>query len=266
MCFCDHITIFGLQESVSLLSHSFPYSITVSPNYEITYLWFVQASSLVGVGHIAADTIFYACVCNLVGHYHIIQDRWAAAKLHHGSSASLSNEVRTLIVYHVRLDELANRMSAMYQPIMMVQFMGTSLLLCVIAYQLTLPNQELGVFFIYTFFLGGVVSQCFVYCFGGTTLYTESERLADSVYDVKWYNEPIAVQRAIIFCLARAQRPILIRTMFFAANLPTFSSVSVCNVKMILYLCMQILDNSFFFVQIISTTGSYIALLQSMSE
>lgn len=261
------------------LLHRFYYDIQTSPNYELTYLWFVQATLLVALSAVGIDTLFYACAWNLAGHFRIVQQRFAAVALcstgrrrasarndcgkmdvdddvddADNDDVGISAEFRQLIGYHGRIIDLAARLSNVYESIMLAQFLLSSLLMCMIAYQLTLvrstqhnrcaiahktvifslaqPNQQLIPFVIYTTFLLAICFQCFVYCHGGATLQVDSESLAVAIYACGWQNErSVRVRRTVLFCLMRAQRPVLIATTFFTANLTTFSSVSDTDVR-----------------------------------
>lgn len=205
---------------------------------------------MVALSAVGIDTLFYACVCNIVGHLQILQHRFSSVQLHDKTNRSLrptlSREFRKMIVYHNKIISLADSLSDVYQPIMLMQFLITSLLLCVIAYQLTLvsiayenrivniichlifqSNQGPVSFVIYVTFLLAICFQCFVYCHGGSTLEMESESLATIIYTCHWQESHCSVQRCMLLCLMRAQKPMQIRATFFSANLPLFSSVRV---------------------------------------
>lgn len=74
--------------------------------------------------------------------------------------------------------------------------------------------------------------QCFVYCHGGTRLETESTAVADALYDGRWYQAAVRTQRCVGLCVMRAQKPVIVRSVFFSANLFTFSSVRVLQITM----------------------------------
>lgn len=122
----------------------FLYDIALSPQYELTFLWFVQATVMVALSAVGIDTLFYACTWNIVGHLKIVQHRFTAVRLHEQTSR-LSQELRAIIAYHSKIISLADCLSEVYQPIMLMQFLITSLMLCVIAYQLTLVSQRIRV-------------------------------------------------------------------------------------------------------------------------
>lgn len=104
---------------------------------------------MVALSAVGIDTLFYACVCNIVGHLQILQHRFSSVQLHDKTNRSLrptlSREFRNMIVYHNKIISLADSLSDVYQPIMLMQFLITSLLLCVIAYQLTLVSISMRI-------------------------------------------------------------------------------------------------------------------------
>ena len=90
--------------------------------------------------------------------------------------------------------------------------------------------------------------QCLIYCNGGAKLHEEviylhlqlikhckiivfilffeqSVTVADAVFKSQWFYANIHTQKALGFIMRRSQKPVILKSVFFEANLTTFSSV-----------------------------------------
>lgn len=139
----------------------FIYDETKSPYYELTYLWFIQATFISACGATAVDTLFYASAFNLGGHFKAIRNRLENVNyekikfvkpMNQGIKATqkigiLKNSFEqnklyanliAAIQYHQEIYEMCQIMLDAYRPVVFMQFLISSVQLCVIAYQLTL--------------------------------------------------------------------------------------------------------------------------------
>lgn len=121
--------------------NSFVYNVNRSPSYELTYLWFIQATCICAFGTPAIDTFFYAGAFNVSAHFQIIQRH--ADRIRYGTNGGYISwlQLRELRAYHQRTIDLAQYLTQTYQPILLVHFAVSSVQICAIAYQLTLVNN-----------------------------------------------------------------------------------------------------------------------------
>lgn len=126
------------------------YDISKSPNYELTYLWFVQGAFVVVFVSLAVDSLFYAAAFNLSGHFKIIQNKIENLKFEQStmSDVQLSQHFRQVIKYHKKIKRMITYLTEIYKPILLIQFMVASLQLCVVGYQLTLVYTYIPIFLI----------------------------------------------------------------------------------------------------------------------
>lgn len=108
---------------------------------------------------------------------------------------------------------------------------------------------------IYVFYVGCVLSQLFIYCYGATQIAEESELIAEAAYFCHWYRANPMIRKMILIVMARSQKPVLLSVPFFSPSLPAFSSVCICIVLFLLLI--------FLFFKICGTAGSYITLLKT---
>lgn len=122
----------------------FIYDTTVTPNYELTYLWFAHGTFLAVAGSVGVDCMFYGWAFNISSHFQVIQKRFRNIKFDaiKSSPGKNRNDFMQTIRYHDKMLTLCNKCSDLYAPILFIQFMITALLICVIAYQLTLVWNE----------------------------------------------------------------------------------------------------------------------------
>lgn len=118
-------------------AHSFFYDVSVTPNFQLTYLWFMQSTFLCALGTPAIDTLFYAVASNLSAHLRVIQRR---AKYLQFDVVGYRRALRDLILYHQRIIHHTEYLTKTFQPILLVHFTVSSVQICVIAYQLSLVS------------------------------------------------------------------------------------------------------------------------------
>lgn len=144
----------SLNQFIYNCLHSFPYDIQRSPNFELTYLWFVQATFTAVFGTLATDTFYYGCALALSGHLRVVQhrigrlnferagdnDRLTGNDYKHRSKRRrrISREFRELLAHHERVLAMCADLVDVCVPIVFTQFWIASMQLCVVAYQLTL--------------------------------------------------------------------------------------------------------------------------------
>lgn len=128
---------------LNLSIRRFTYDITVTPNYELTYLWFAHGTFMVVAGSVGVDCLFYGWASNIRSHFQVIQKRFQNLKFSATETLVYTqdlNDFMYTIRYHEKVLALCNQCSDLYAPIIFVQFLITSLLICVIAFQLTMVS------------------------------------------------------------------------------------------------------------------------------
>lgn len=81
---------------------------------------------------------------------------------------------------------------------------------------------------IFAFYCGCVLSQLFIYCYGGTKIAEESEKIVEAVYFSHWYRADPKIRKMLLLLMTRAHRPVLMSVPFFTPSLSAFSSVRIC--------------------------------------
>lgn len=89
---------------------------------------------------------------------------------------------------------------------------------------------------IYFFYLTCVLGQLFLYCYGGTMISEESERIAEAAYFCHWYKANPMIRKMICLIMIRSQRPVVLAVPFFSPSLPAFSSVCMALIGVFWFL------------------------------
>lgn len=126
-----------------IFRYRFIYDLNISPNFELTYLWFFMATYNAMFLSLATDGLFYAAALNLSGHFKIIQNNIENLKFEQStmSGVQLSENVRQVVKYHKKVKRLITDLNEIYKPVLLLQFALTSFQICVIGYQLTLVSN-----------------------------------------------------------------------------------------------------------------------------
>lgn len=131
------------------IKNSFLYDISESPAYELTYLWFVQCTYLAAVGSVGIDCLFYGSSFNISSHFQIIQkkirkttfEEFIVHPATRVTKSVVSKEFRDIIKYHQKVLDICKEFENLYSAVLFIQFLITSVQLCVIAFQLTLVSD-----------------------------------------------------------------------------------------------------------------------------
>lgn len=126
----------------------FPYDVQQTPAFQLTYVWFVQATFAGVMGSLATDTFYYGSAVHLSGHLRIVQtlasqmgrDEIERRDGGGGGGVTIGCEFRKLLRRHAEVLGLCHDLRELCGPFVFGQFLVASLQLCVVAYQLTLVS------------------------------------------------------------------------------------------------------------------------------
>jgi odorant receptor len=152
---------------------------------------------------VAVDSLFFGCCLNICAHFDILR-----------ITSSISNK-RDFIRYHQKILNLADDLNDLVKPVVFAQFLLSSLLLCVIGFQLVMGASVVKKI-IALFFGLAIIIQLFVYSFGGQQIMDKSGLVATEIYQLdKDYN----------LVILRSKKPLKIQAGFYHACLPTFRAI-----------------------------------------
>ncbi|XP_017869771.1 PREDICTED: odorant receptor 47a [Drosophila arizonae] len=178
------ITLLALYKSSHTAHCRNPWDNRIARNYLVSYVW--NASGVVGVllFTVCMDTVFCSLTCNLCALFEIAQSQM---KRFRGETLSETQtnlrNILTIYQYSLHMSLTLNRL---FRPLINMQFLVASLLLCVLSYQLSENLAQLEVLH-YAAFTSSILAQIFLYCHCGGHLKEQSQQFAWAIYDSAWF-------------------------------------------------------------------------------
>lgn len=128
---------------------------------------------------------------------------------------SFDGDKKKFVVRHQLIIESVEELNHLMKPVVFSQFFISSLLLCVIWFQLFV-NLSLASFIINFVYGFAICLQLFFFAYGGQQIIEKSSTVADDFFES---------DSDLIIIIARAHKPAKITSAFYTATLPTFTSV-----------------------------------------
>ncbi|XP_058065710.1 odorant receptor 82a-like [Anopheles bellator] len=213
----------------------FPFSISHPVTFAVFFIWCSVAIFWVVLECVACDSSFGTFCSGLLAHFIVIQRRFEEI-----STEEDFGSLNSLIQYHAYILGLSKRVISAYKFIILNQLLVSSLLLCMLGFQLVISagSSEMVVYIAYGM---AITIQITYYCYYGSLLEYESLQVHNAVFRCNWYNATTQTQKMLINCMMRSSKPVIAKAGFTQANLPTLNSI-------------------------LNSAGSYVALLMSLLE
>ncbi|XP_004529819.1 odorant receptor 13a [Ceratitis capitata] len=274
------------QESLAHIDKPFPYKMLFPYDanhgwrYALTYLFTAWAGVCVVTTLFAEDSLFGFFVTYTCGQFRILHTQidniipaaYAATRAGRGTEADYQREcVRRLDKIagkHSILFNFVSRMEEFFSPIFLVNFLISTVLICMVGFQLvTGNNMFIGDYVKFLVYILSSLSQLFVLCWNGDKIIQNSLEMANHLYACNWesdivltnthtnnnqqmknptriiyYSTGAVFRKNLQFMIMRSQRQTCITAMKFSIlSLSSFSGL-------------------------MSSSMSYFALLQSFYE
>nr|AOE48077.1 putative odorant receptor OR11 [Scaeva pyrastri] len=195
-----------------------------SPVYEYAYIYTGCVTVIVVSYVVAIDGLFIAFAIHLRSHFRLLQ-HYIENNSFKSNEAAINTNIRSYVKYHSKLLRLAEQICQTFKPIIFVQFLITSLQVCVLVYQLVTNMNNVMIFVVYVAFLVSILIQLLIYCYGGEMLKTESSMVATSVQISKYYNLSPKYRKVLCLVLMRSQKPVIVKAGFYVASLENFMTI-----------------------------------------
>ncbi|XP_035793490.1 odorant receptor 9a-like isoform X2 [Anopheles albimanus] len=215
---------------------AFPHSYQHPVSFIVTFLLNCDSIHMSIFISASVDTCFSELATHVAIHFNILQRRFQACDF----SKENNREFKSLMHYHNDLLQLCLNMTNLFSYTVFFLLLLDSLLLCIIGYQMIVFLNTPRVLMLLSF--GFVmILQAVIYTYHGSRMYHESLRVTDALYQSNWYDGELTTRKELLFCMLRAQKPIVTKGGFITATLPTLK-------------------------KILSTSGSYITVLLSFDS
>lgn len=151
---------------------------------------------------VGLDSLFLGICFNIGGHLDILRE------MHDGDKT-------TFIQRHQKILDAAENLKKLIKPIIFIQYLIASIVLCTLAFQLVIADS-LFKRIVTLIFLIGMTVQLFIYSYGGQLLMDKTSSVADHFY---------GQDKDLVVIIARAQKPFIIEVFIYQATLPIFRAI-----------------------------------------
>ncbi|XP_014297303.1 odorant receptor 94a-like [Microplitis demolitor] len=215
----------------------FPYNYTIYKYYWPTAIYQLYAICSGAWVNLAYDSIFCSILYYLCAQTHILKHRFSVLvenlqKINNGNNGSVNiREIERKMIgdwvgYHNNILNLVEFVKFSFSTAIFVQYAGSSLLLCSIAYTLS-HTETRSIDFVSSFFyLTAMTIQIFFQCIAANQVTVEFADITNALHNTNWYNLSNNVRKAMTIILAKLLKPILINSGYFVIlSLESFTKV-----------------------------------------
>ena len=141
------------------------------------------------------------------------------------------NEIAINMTYfidrHNKLLDICETLKVMFEPILLCNFLISSLIMCMISFQLLTTASNTLTHMIDILYIATFATQIWLLCFFGQKLIDSSSAVGDKIYGCDWTDlDNNEFKKQMIIVMIRAQRPMKLTAMGFAdISLETFTAV-----------------------------------------
>ncbi|XP_065361624.1 putative odorant receptor 69a [Calliphora vicina] len=190
-------------------------------NFTAAYLCQLQ-SSLTGVSFIMAGE-FMLCffITQMQMHFDYLRN---ALRSLNAASAKANEELKILIIYHIKLLRFSKEINIIFNISFLVNFITSSVAICLMAFSMVMISMSHT--FKYSVGLLSFLVFNFFICYNGSEFTTSSDELMPSAFYNNWYDGDISYRRMILFFMMRSCESNVLRAYKFATvSMPTFMAI-----------------------------------------
>ena len=188
-------------------------------------LWIIWIAFLNLMFLLGPESLLYVLISVLVMEFDFLKLDFM--KLKNTTKIKMRSECEKLVDRHNKLFELCDKLQDIYKFAFFASFMITSVIMCFIAFQLTIAS-EYDAYTLYIPFITIIGGQIFLLCLFGQNLIDSSLAISDGAFEMGWeYIEDEKIKQDLTLVIVRANRAKSLSAMKFAElSLPSFTLVS----------------------------------------
>ncbi|XP_049939078.1 odorant receptor Or2-like [Schistocerca serialis cubense] len=216
---------------------------TVSPVYELLYILQYFSMQYSYFAAMCLDLFFACLIIHVAAQLEVLNVRLSQiredlyrkdrtseplgdTKDEDVEEGSAWRELSECVEHHKDAIKLVDDLETLVNPIILSQFMGATIIICVTLFLITTNKQHFVALVRLQAYLAVVVYEIFMYCWFGDDIMYQNSRLVNSVYTCGWPGAPQKLQKALIIILLRAQRPLGVTAgKFYRVSRETFVSL-----------------------------------------
>ncbi|XP_053690971.1 odorant receptor 85c-like [Sabethes cyaneus] len=186
--------------------------------YELTFFHQIWGGFDSAVFNLCTDLMFCAIILLLCLQFDIIAYRLKNA----------TNDYRELvscIELHQAVVDLSDQLESIFSPSILVNFVGSSVIICLVGFQATSEISAFDLFKFILFLISSLV-QVFLLCYYGNKLIEASSQIAYSAFEGNWYMADARYQKSLLFVVTRAGKWQKLTAMKFSVvSLASYSAI-----------------------------------------
>ncbi|XP_017012670.2 odorant receptor 67a-like [Drosophila takahashii] len=191
------------------------------------YLFQLIAGYTVTCGAISSDAMIFAVAFQVLMHYDRLAKALREFQIRNNNQSDGANEdlkaLQSLIAYHIDILRLTDLMNEVFGVPLLLNFMASSVLVCLVGFQLTFILSDYYFFKQVLFLVAGLV-EIYLLCSFSQMLINASEDVSTAAYDMSWTEADTRCRKMLIILLMRAQKPVCLKaTIVLDLSMETMS-------------------------------------------
>uniref|UniRef100_A0A182PUY6 Uncharacterized protein n=1 Tax=Anopheles epiroticus TaxID=199890 RepID=A0A182PUY6_9DIPT len=223
----------------------FAYSTENNSSFAVTYIFILIGVYLLALALSGFDSLFFTLAMHITTMFRILKFEIDQLELDLRAGicrAELHAKLKRIILKHKTNLSLIDQLEDGFSFYLMIQFLTSSIVVCVVLYELTIVfgwNEDTLKTLTY---LPGAILQLFLFCWHAQNITEEARLVSDHIYNIPWYLGDIALQKTILTFMVKAQKPTgVTASKFYMVTLQSFQRIT-------------------------STSYSYFTLLQTVNQ
>lgn len=192
--------------------------------YNLAFLWELIIAIVTVLALLGPDLILYAFITLITMQFENLNQQ--IKNLKNCSKSEAFDKVVELVELHETLIRMSRNLEEIYSVSILFNFFGSSILICLVSYQLSI-GISVDILMKFMIFFAASLVQIMMPCYYGNKLTTASEAVAIAAYESGWEEmDEKKFKAAVVMIIQRSQRPCFISAHKFAVvSLEAFTSV-----------------------------------------
>ncbi|XP_052863139.1 odorant receptor 4-like [Anopheles cruzii] len=186
------------------------YSTEGNVSFTVTYFWIIVAVYLIVMSLSAFDCLFATLAMHITGLFKLLnlEVDQMSVELRAGVDAKQMRQTfKRIVLKHKTYLSLIDRLEDAFSFYMILQFLTSSIVLCVVLYELTTVFGWNDATIKTATYLPGAIIQLYVFCWYAQEMTEESAMVADHIYNIPWYLGDTKQQKMFLTLMVKAQKP-----------------------------------------------------------
>ncbi|XP_043268856.1 odorant receptor 22c-like [Venturia canescens] len=196
------------------------------------------------LGNCGNDVFFFGIAMHVCGQFEILRMQISTIAVDNNTDETVTRKrLVDLAERHSHLVDLVDKLENTFHLIILAQLLMSALLICIMGVQviIALKTDDAFTGIKASIVLSSLMSQLFLYSYGGDYLTSQNEKLGYAVYENSWFNLTPKTVKDLIFMMMRAGKPIRVTAgKFFIMTLGTFMDILKISVSYMSFLRVMI--------------------------